>query len=651
MAAVLALPPVLKFLDADLSGYLFRSSFHSSSASCYREPDIRENQIEVTVNGKVVHVPRGSMALEATSRAHVHVPTLCRHPRLPATQGTCRVCMVDLNGTLKPACCTPVTEGANINTDTPEVLSSIKGTLALLRANHPEGCMTCDVAEHCEFRSMIARYKVPQLPKLREVSEDYKQYCESWDPVDTSNPAIHLDREKCIQCGRCVQMCQDVQKMNVLGFMNRGRYRHLAFLQDTTMALSKCISCGQCVSVCPVGALTERTTWREVLEELQEGRKIMVAQTAPATRVAIGEELGLEPGTISTGQMVAALKRLGFHYVFDTDFSADLTIMEEGTELIGRLQKAWSGKSEKEGGPALPMFTSCCPAWVACVEKEYPHLIPHLSSCKSPQQMLGAVVKEFWAKKVAKVKPEDICFVSIMPCTAKKEEAERPTMGRDGYRDVDHVLTTRELGHLLRFQSIPMYSLPPEPYDNPMGDSSGAAVLFGATGGVMEAALRTVYEVLVGAPLPRLELSEVRGLNGVKEAVVNLALKDGTSRDVRVAVASGIANARSLLKDIQAGKAQYDFVEVMSCPGGCIGGGGQPKAKDPSVLLRRMQSIYSIDERAVIRKSHENPGISALYRDFLKAGPGGEESHHLLHTQYTNRSLDGGLKECKGTTQ
>jgi len=414
--------------------------------------------------------------------------------------------------------------------------------------------------------------------------------------------------------------------------------------------MSKCIECGQCASVCPVGAIKERSEWRAVLDELETKRKIMVAMTAPAVRVAIGEEVGMAPGSITVGQMVAAQRALGFDKVLDVDFAADLTIMEESTELMARLKHAWGldggdVQRDSEGrapspGP-LPIFTSCCPAWITLVEKSFPELIPNLSTCKSPQQMLGAMVKRYYSAKMG-VSPEDICLVSIMPCTAKKHEAEREEQRRPGeVQDVDYVLTTREFGQMLRLRRIPLASLPEEPFDSPLGASSGAAVMFGATGGVMEAALRTAYEVISGKPLPKLEVDEVRGLHGVKSAIVTLP--EGSppgvaGREIRVAVASGVGNARHLLRAMAEGSApHYDFIEVMACPGGCIGGGGQPKSKDPAAVLKRMGAIYTLDERAALRKSHQNPEVQALYSEFLKV-PGGHLSHELLHTTYTDRS-------------
>eukprot|EP00884_Botryococcus_braunii_P007911 jgi/Botrbrau1/17120/Bobra.0157s0021.2 len=517
--------------------------------------------------------------------------------------------------------------------------------------------MQCEVNGRCEFQDLITRYHIGSgLPKLRDFSHEWDDEMEQEFPHyhDSSSHALTLDLDKCLKCGRCVTACGVVQNMNVLGMFNRGRHRHPGLLADTPLDFSKCIECGQCASVCPTGAIQERSEWREVLDLLEAGRKVMVCQTAPAVRVAIGEELGLAPGAITTGQLVAAQRALGFEYVFDTNFTADLTIMEEATELLQRLTYAWQqaevrqqqvgqkdlgkvlAKDSKDPNPGpLPMFTSCCPAWINLVQKSYPELIPHLSTCKSPQMMLGAVVKQLWAQK-AGVPPEDIVSVSIMPCTAKKHEADLPKfVGPGGARDVDYVLTTREFGRLLRHKHIPLASLPEQAFDSPLGESSGAAELFGATGGVMEAAVRTAYQWATGTQLPDdFKLESARGLAGVKEAELPLRLKDGAEKVIRIAIASGVGNARALLQRMMDGTSpSYDFIEVMACPGGCIGGGGQPKSHDPLVLLKRMTSIYNIDEKAVVRCSHENKEVQELYRDSL-GSPGGPKAHHLLHTSY-----------------
>ncbi|EFN55045.1 hypothetical protein CHLNCDRAFT_24040 [Chlorella variabilis] len=598
----------------------------------------------IHINGHTVSVPEGTSILTAATQLGIHIPTLCTHPRLPTTPGTCRLCLVEVaGGALKPACATPVCHGLEVTTDSPQVKDSIRGVLALLKANHPADCMTCDVSGRCEFQARPGFWGGAWAGQ--------RMAC------PRQRPMLPMLGCRCLKCGRCVTACGLVQEMDVLGMKGRSRERHPAVLTEA-MDLSKCISCGQCAVMCPVGAITERAEWREVEDQLDAKRKagrgagragLMVCVTAPAVRVAIGEELGLAPGTITTGQMVAAQRQLGFDYVFDVNFGADLTIMEEGTELLQRLRHAWGLDLPAEGsggagaGP-LPMFTSCCPGWVTACEKSFPELLPHLSTCKSPQQMMGAVVKSHFAAKLGK-RAQDICLVSVMPCTAKKYEAERGEMVREGEGpDVDYVITTREFGRLLRERHIPLASLPESAFDNPLGEGSGAGVIFGNTGGVMEAALRTAYELAAGQPLPKLEEEAIRGLRGIKQATVTLpptAPAGMASRQLRVAVASGIGQARHLLERMHTGHSpHFDFVEVMACPGGCVGGGGQPKSADPLVLLKRMGAVYSIDERSAIRKSHENPSIQKLYKacaEFL-GEPGGSLSHQLLHTTYINRS-------------
>jgi NADH-quinone oxidoreductase subunit G len=416
--------------------------------------------------------------------------------------------------------------------------------------------------------------------------------------------------------------------MNVLGFANRGAHEVPATSGEAPLNMTQCIECGQCASICPVGAIVERPAVREVMELLaQPKKKIMIAQTAPAVRVAISEEMNMGTGTTSAGQMVAGLRAAGFDYVFDTDFTADLTIMEEGTELLTRVEK---------GGP-FPMFTSCCPGWISFVEKLYPEFMPNLSTCKSPQQMMGALIKAYYTKKL-NVKASDVCVVSIMPCTAKKFEATRPEFAPKGVPDVDYVLTTRELGQLFRLKSIPLGSLTPLEYDNPLGLSTGAAVIFGSTGGVMEAAVRTAYEISVGKPLPKLDLVDFRGFKGIKHTEAVIKNKAGQDVNVKLAVANGIANARALLEEIKAGKAFYHFIEVMTCPSGCIGGGGQPKSLDPEILKKRFDAIYTLDERSTLRKSHENPAVLQLYKEYLEK-PNSHISHELLHTHYHERPV------------
>lgn len=570
------------------------------------------SNIKVTINGREYTVPSEVTILEACNIAGVYVPSLCNHPRLEPT-GACRVCVIEVEGArnLQPACATKVQEGMKINTNTERVEKALRFNLSLLLSRHPKDCMTCEANGRCEFQDLIYRYDIKDMFGEEEMEHLY----------DDSSPSVVRDLDKCIICGRCVRACSELQGMDIYSMSNRG-YKSLPMTAfNTPLYETECISCGQCALFCPTGAITENPDVREVLNLLERHDKVVVVQTAPATRVAIGEEFGMEPGSVSTGKMVAALKRLGFDYVFDTNFAADLTIVEEGSEFLERL---------KNGGP-FPMFTSCCPAWINLMEKNYPELINNVSSAKSPQQMLGPVVKTFFAKKKG-IPVDDIVVVSIMPCTAKKDEAKRPQHTIDGRPTVDVVLTTRELAKLIRMKKIPFASLPEENYDDPLGESTGAAALFGTTGGVMEAALRTAYELATGKVLPKLDFTDVRGLSGIKEAEVDV---DG--KKIRVAVAHGTAKVRELVDKIVSGEVYYDFVEIMACPGGCIGGGGQPYSLDKDVLKKRMEGIYSIDERSVIRKSHENPSIKKLYEEFLER-PLGHLSHELLHTTYSNRS-------------
>jgi len=574
---------------------------------------------EVTIDKRKVEVPEHFTILQACNQAGIYVPTLCNHPRLPSV-GTCRLCLVgtSVNDKLIPACTSKVSPGLEVTTQSPEINKYVKQNLELMLSRHPNACMTCEASGRCEFQDLVNRYDVKdKWPKM--------EFKHEWDVDEPENEVILRDLDKCVYCGRCVRACNLLQGMNIVDLIGRGTSMHQAAVADSALSTTDCIECGQCSLYCPVGAISPRTNYREVREILDtkhlEGL-VTVASTAPAVRVAIGEELGFEPGHISRGQLVTSLRELGFDYVFDTQFSADLTIMEEGSELIERI---------KNGGP-FPMFTSCCPAWVSLVEKCYPEFIPHLSSAKSPQQMIGALIKTYFAEKI-KVPPEKIYHVSIMPCTAKKQEANRKSMETNGVRHVDQVLTTRELGSLIRMKKIIFASLPETHYDNLLGRSSGAGALFGNTGGVTEAALRTVSELFTGQTLPPLEFHDIRGLDGVKETSVTLG-----EHNLKICVVNGTGNTRHLLEDMKQGKVgPYHFVEVMACPGGCIGGGGQPKSKDPEVLWKRMSAIYKIDERKVIRKSHENPVVKTLYEEFL-GKPLGHKSHELLHTTYTDRS-------------
>ena len=571
------------------------------------------SEVSVTINGRSYGVDSNLTVLQACEKAEVYVPTLCHHPLLEDV-GACRVCAVEIEGSrnLMTACTTKVSDGMKIKTSTDRVERALKDNLSLLLSRHPNDCMTCNVNGRCEFQNLINLYDIHDIyPKeLRNVEFD-----------STSN-AIFRDLNKCINCGRCVRVCQDVQGLSIYTLSNRGSESLPVPVFDLEMKYTDCIGCGQCSAVCPVGAITEEPDYKKVDVQLRKHAKVLIVQTAPATRVAIGEEFGMEPGHVSTGKMVAALRRLGFDYVFDTNFGADLTIMEEGSELIEQL----IGHGEH---PA-PMFTSCCPGWINLLEKHFPEFIPNVSTAKSPQEMLASTIKTYFAKKI-NADPKDIFVVSVMPCTAKKDEIVRPQHIYDDIKMIDVVITTRELGRMIRNHKINFLDLPDEDYDAPLGLSTGAAAIFGVTGGVMEAALRTGYELATGKTLPKVEFKDVRGFTGVKDAEIDL---DG--KKIKIAVAHGTANVINLLEKIKDGNAKYDFVEIMACYGGCIGGGGQPKSTDPNILKKRSDAIYSIDEASVLRKSHDNPAIKQLYVEFY-GKPLSDLSKHLLHTHYTNR--------------
>lgn len=569
--------------------------------------------IRVTIDGIAVNVPQGSTILQAAEQAGVKIPTLCHHPDQSA-KAACRVCVVEVQGqrVLQPACAFPVAPNMVVTTNSPQVREARRTILELILAHHPQDCLNCARNLNCELQTLAAEYGIREIP----FGVTHRGL-----PLDESNPSIVRDPNKCINCGRCIEVCSEVQKASVLYDMGRGYNTVVMPAGGKKLSEVACTLCGQCIHACPVGAITEKDDTERVWDALYAPNKHVVVQTAPAVRVALGEALGMKPGEIVTGKMVAALRRLGFDRVFDTDFTADLTIMEEGHELLERLQH----------GGTLPMITSCSPGWIKFVEHFYPDLLDHISSCKSPQQMFGALAKTYYAEK-AGINPQEIVSVSIMPCTAKKYEASRPEMQSSGYPDVDVVLTTRELSRMLKQAGIDFANLPEEEYDDPLGISTGAAVIFGATGGVMEAALRTVYEVVTGAALPNIELTMVRGMEGVKEAAVDLS---GTT--VKVAVAHGLANASKLLDRIRAGEADYHFIEIMCCPGGCIGGGGQPIPTTNAIRQERIDATYQADRDLPLRKSHENPAVLKLYEEYL-VKPLGEKSHNLLHTHYTKRS-------------
>jgi NADH-quinone oxidoreductase subunit G/NADP-reducing hydrogenase subunit HndD len=565
----------------------------------------------LTIDNIPVEVEAGTTILKAAEKAGIHIPTLCYLEGINEI-GACRVCVVEVEGArnLMASCVAPVADGMVVKTNSPRVRMARRLNVELLLSNHKMECPTCIRNLNCELQSLAQELGVRQI-RFEGKKSEY--------PIDDSTPAIIREPDKCILCRRCVAVCEKVQGVKAIAPMGRGFDTVIApAFQDKLLDIA-CVECGQCTLVCPVGALYEKDYTNEVWAALADAEKFVVVQTAPATRVSIGQEFGLPPGSINTGQMVAALRRLGFDRVFDTDFSADLTIMEEGSEFIERFTK---------GGP-LPLITSCSPGWIKFMEHFYPEFIPNVSTCKSPQQMFGAVAKTFYAQK-AGIDPAKMVVVSIMPCTAKKFECQRPEMRDSGYQDVDYVLTTRELARMIREAGIDFRNLPEEQYDDPLGESTGAAVIFGATGGVMEAALRTAYELITGKTLPSLDFYDVRGLKGIKEATVDI---EGTK--VRVAVAHSLGHARQLLERVKAGE-QYHFIEIMCCPGGCIGGGGQPIPTNTEIREQRIKGIYQADVEMPIRKSHENPSIQALYREFL-GKPLSEKSHHLLHTHYTPR--------------
>ncbi|MGE5580836.1 MAG: NADH-dependent [FeFe] hydrogenase, group A6 [Bacillota bacterium] len=572
--------------------------------------------VTLTIDGKNVTVPEGTSILEAAKTVGVDIPSLCYLKDLNVI-GSCRVCVVEVERakSLQAACVTPVVPGMVVHTNTPKVRASRRMTVELILSDHPYECPTCPRNLNCELQSLAERLGIREV-RFEGIREE--------KPLDMSTPGIVRDANKCILCRRCAAVCSKIQGVDAIGPIGRGMETIIGPAWGESMAESPCVQCGQCTLVCPVGALYERDYTNDVWKALQDPTKHVVVQTAPATRVAIGEPFGLEPGSISTGKMVAALRSLGFDKVFDTDFTADLTIMEEGSELLQRI---------KEGG-TLPLITSCSPGWIKYMEEFYPDLSDHVSTCKSPQQMFGALAKTYYAEKMG-IDPANIVSVSIMPCTAKKFECQRPEMNSSGFQDVDYVLTVRELARMIKESGLDFKSLPEEEYDAPLGISTGAGVIFGATGGVMEAALRTAYELYTGKPLDKIDFEPVRGLTGLKTATVDA---DGTK--LRVAVAHTLANARLLLDKVKSGEEQYHFIEIMTCPGGCIGGGGQPIPTDTEIRQKRIDAIYEVDRDMPLRKSHENPAVQELYRTYL-GKPLGHKSHHLLHTTYRWRSKHG----------
>lgn len=574
--------------------------------------------VTLMIDNHKAEVPEGTTVLDAARSIGIRIPTLCALPEINHTPGACRVCVVevDRSRTLVASCVYPVAEGMKVKTNSERVRRARRTVVEFLLSNHPADCNICQKHEHCELQAVAELVGVRTIRVPRTVFNSRH--------VDDSSPSLVRDSSKCVNCLRCVTVCAEVQGVSLLTPEGRGFDSKVVPAMSANLADSACTYCGQCAVVCPTGAIIEHDDVEKVFAALEDPSKHVVVQEAPAIRATLGEEFGLPPGTLVTGRMIAALRRLGFDRVFDTNFTADLTIIEEGNELLKRV---------KTGG-TLPMITSCSPGWIKFIEHFYPSLLSNLSTCKSPQQMFGALAKTYYPRLTG-IDPKDIFVVSVMPCTAKKFEASRPEMNSSGYRDVDAVLTTRELGRMIRQAGIDFVNLPEEPFDPPMGQYTGAGTIFGATGGVMEAALRTVYAVVCGKSMPNLDIAPVRGLDGVKEA----AMQVGELGEIRVAVSHGLANARKLLDRVMDGTADYHFIEIMACPGGCVGGGGQTLPVSNEKRALRAQALYVDDGKVQqFRQSHENPAVKELYEKFLKE-PLGEMSHKLLHTHYVERGV------------
>ena len=578
---------------------------------------MEENMVTLTIDGETIKAKKGTTILQAAKQAGIDIPTLCFLKDINEV-GDCRMCIVEVEGRrgFATSCIQTVEEGMVVHTHTPNVLEARRTVLDLIISNHAKDCLTCTRSGNCELQELATKFNVLHVEYPGEMTKH---------KIDDKSPALVRDFNKCILCRRCVATCKNVQGIGAIDCINRGFESCISTVGDHSLNDVNCTFCGQCIEACPTGALHEKETIKEAWAKLKDPDTYVIAQTAPSIRVALGEEFGMDIGTNVEGKMITALKRLGFNKVFDTNTGADFTIMEEATEFVERFKE----------NAELPMMTSCCPGWVRYIEENYPELLPHLSSCKSPHQMFGTLLKTYYAKK-ENIDPSKIYVISIMPCVAKKFEAIRPEMKNDGLYDVDNVITTRELSRMIKQANIEFTKLEDSEFDNPMGEATGAAAIFGTTGGVMEAALRTAGDLLTGEDLEKIDFKEVRGGKGIKKATVNIA-----GKEIKVVAASGLKNAREILEEIKSGKADYQFVEIMACPGGCIMGGGQPIKSskiraDVDVRKLRSEALYTIDEKSTIRKSHENPVLKTIYKEYL-GNPGGELAHKLLHTHYEKR--------------
>lgn len=579
-------------------------------------------KVKLTIDNKEVEVPKGTTIYKAAKEIGIDIPVLCymhlEDIGIENKPGGCRVCVVEVEGrhNLAPSCATEVTEGMVVKTHTMRVINARRTVVEFILSDHPKDCLTCAKSGNCELQDLAVKLGIREIPG--------QEYAEMSSYKTDYSPSIVRELDKCIMCRRCEAMCNEFQTVGALNAFNRGFEAAVAPAFEMDLQYSPCTYCGQCVAVCPTGALTEVDHSRDLIDAISDPNTTVIAQTAPAVRAALGEEFGNEPGTLVTGKMVSALRRLGFDYVFDTDFAADLTIMEEGTELLDRLSKHLNGDKDVK----LPMLTSCCPAWVRFIEHHFPEMKDIPSSARSPQQMFGSIAKTYFADKIEQ-KRENVVVVSIMPCLAKKYESQREEFKVDENPDVDFSISTRELAHLIKEANFDLNNLPDEDFDRPMGESTGAGVIFGTTGGVIEAATRTAYELYTEKEAPKISFEELRGFDGIREATV-----DFEGQEIKIGIAHGLGNARKLLEAIKEGRSEFHAIEIMACPGGCIGGGGQPSHHNNTQILKaRQKAIYKEDENKPIRKSHENPEIQKLYKEFLEK-PMSEKAHKLLHTKY-----------------